>query len=109
MRKLPVAPLLILALSVFFTTATWASDNPPLTTFVMRDRKITITNTPNGLAYTVSSIDGKVLDDKLNDAQLQAKYPEVYDAVRPAMADGNQTNPMMSGGTEPVPKKALLK
>jgi hypothetical protein len=81
-----VAALLILGLSVVFTTATEASEHQPLTTLVMRDRVITIKNSPHGLSYTLSTQNGTILDAQLSDTQLQAKYPEVYDNIRPAMA-----------------------
>lgn len=122
MRRMSVATLLILALSVVFTTPTRASEHQPLTTLVMRDRVITIHNGPKGLSYTVSTQDGTVLDAQLSDAQLQAKYPEVYDNVRPAIArqgaglrpiaDSDKTDGpviMMWGGTQHVPSNVLPK
>ncbi|KAF3886091.1 MULTISPECIES: hypothetical protein [Nostocales] len=111
MRKLSVTLLLILGFSVFFATATRASEKLPLTTLVLRDHKITINTTPNGFAYTViRASDGTVLDAQLNDTQLQAKYPEIYDAVRPSMADGKETNDAtVWGGTQHVPANALPK
>lgn len=110
MRKLSVTLLLILGFSVFFATTTRASEKLPLTTLVLRDHKVTITSTPNGFAYTVRSSDGTILDAQLNDTQLQAKHPEIYDAVRPAMADGKGTNDATgSGGTQHVPANALPK
>nr|WP_155751752.1 hypothetical protein [Scytonema sp. UIC 10036] len=105
-----VTLLLILGSSVFFATTTRASEKLPLTTLDLRDHQITINSTPNGFAYTVRSSDGTILDAQLNDTQLQAKYPDIYDAVRPAMADGKGTNDVkVWGGTQHVPANALPK
>ncbi|WP_017316353.1 hypothetical protein [Mastigocladopsis repens] len=112
MRRISAVTLLILAFSILFTTATHASEHLPLTTLVMRDRVITINFGSNGLLYTVSTQDGTVLDAQLSDAQLQAKYPEIYDDVRPAIADSNKTDGpiiMMWGETEHIPSDVLSK
>jgi exo-beta-1,3-glucanase (GH17 family) len=110
MRRISVATLVVLALSVLFSTATRASEHQPLTTLVLRDRVITINNGPKGLSYTVKTQDGTVLDAQLSDAQLQAKYPEVYDNVRPAMAGSEKTGgTMIWGGTQHVPSDGLPK
>jgi hypothetical protein len=93
-----VATFFILVLSVFFTTATRAEEHQPLTSLVMRDRVITIHNGSNGLSYTVRTQDGAVLDAQLNEAQLQAKYPDVYDTVRPAIANSEKTGGSMIWG-----------
>jgi exo-beta-1,3-glucanase (GH17 family) len=120
MRRISVATLVVLALSVVFSNATRASEQQPLTTLVVRDcakgsaacsdRVITINNSPKGLSYTVKTQDGTVLDAQLSDAQLQAKYPEVYDNVRPAMAGSEKTGgTMIWGGTQHVPSHGLPK
>jgi hypothetical protein len=50
------------------------------------------------------------LDAQLSDAQLQAKYPEVYDNVRPAMAGSEKTgDTIIWGGTQHVPSHGLPK
>ncbi|MGH8000113.1 MAG: hypothetical protein ACREPR_11930 [Brasilonema sp.] len=111
MRRISVTTFLILVVSAFFATAaTRASEDQSLTTLVMRDRLITIKNSPNGLSYTVSTQDGAVLDAQLSDAQLQAKYPEVYDTVRPAIANSKKTGgSIIWGGTHHVPSDVLPK
>ncbi|KAB8332673.1 hypothetical protein SD80_019095 [Scytonema tolypothrichoides VB-61278] len=109
MRRISVTTLLILVVSVFFGSAgTRAEEHPPLSNLVMRDRIITIKNSPNGLSYTVRTQDGTVLDAQLNEAQLQAKYPEVYDTVRPAIANSEKTGgSMIWGGIQHVPSDVL--
>ncbi len=93
MRQISAATLLVLAFSLFFPTATYSNDDERLaiTHLVMRDRVITINSTSNGLLYSVSTKDGAVLDANLSESQLQAKYPDVYDNVRPAIASEEAT------------------
>jgi hypothetical protein len=91
MRQLSIATFLILGFSMFFGNATHADERIPITHLIMRDRTITIATTPNGLVYSLSK-DGTVIDANLSEAQLQAKYPEVYEKVRPAIADTEESN-----------------
>jgi hypothetical protein len=58
----------------------------------MRDRTITVTSDSNGLLYSVSTKDGTVLNANLREEQLQAKYPDVYENVRPAIASDKVTD-----------------
>jgi hypothetical protein len=110
MRRMLVATFSFLAFSVFSATATRASEHQPLTTLIMRDRVITIHNDSKGLSYTVRTQDGTVLDAQLNEAQLQAKYPDVYDTVRPAIANSEKTGgSMIWGGIQHVPSDVLPK
>jgi hypothetical protein len=92
MRQLPIATFLVLAFSLFFAHATHADERIPITHLIMRDRTITIATAPNGLVYSVSTKDGTVIDANLSEAQLQAKYPEVYEKVRPAIANSEESN-----------------
>lgn len=95
MRKISVATFLILGCAIVSATATNASDaaktsiSEPVTIsrLVMRDRIITISSHPTGLVYSVSTKDGTVIDASLSEAQLVAKYPDVYDQLRPAIAN----------------------
>lgn len=97
MRKTSLATLLILGFAIASATATNASDalktsvSEPVTIsrLVMRDRIITISSDPTGVVYSVSSKDGTVIDASLSEEQLIAKYPEVYDHLRPAIANPN--------------------
>ena len=86
MRPRSVATLLILALSLFFPNATRADEPVTLARLVMRDRTIIMASDANGLVYSVSTQDGTVLDANLSEAELVAKYPDVYETIRPAIA-----------------------
>lgn len=103
MRKISIATFLILGFAIASATATNASDSlktsvaEPLviSRLVMRDRIITISSQPTGLVYSVSSKDGTVIDASLSEAQLVAKYPEVYDHLRPAIANPDASKDVM--------------
>lgn len=49
MRQMPVAALLILAISMLFSTATYAEESLAISRLVMRDRVVAITSGPDGL------------------------------------------------------------
>ena len=53
----------------------------------MRDRIVVITSNPDGLKYSILNKDGSVLDAKLSEDQLAQKHPDVYERVRPAIAN----------------------
>ena len=86
MHQKSVAALLILVVSIFFSTTTRAQEPAAITRLVMRDRVVTITSGSDGLQYSVMMEDGTVLDANLSEAQLAQKHPEVYEQVRPAIA-----------------------
>jgi hypothetical protein len=85
MRQVSIAAFLILSVNLV-STATRAEE-PTITRLEMRDRAIVITSDSDGLKYSIVSPDGTVLDAKLSEAQLADKHPELYDRVRPAIAD----------------------
>ncbi len=91
MAQVSVRTLLLLGFSLF-ATATRAQEHPTITRLVMRDRTITVTSDSNGLLYSVSTKDGTVLNANLREEQLQAKYPDVYENVRPAIASDKVTD-----------------
>lgn len=87
MRRTSGAMLFALLISFFATTTTRADDQHVINHLVMRERVITISQNSNGeLLYSVSSQDGRVLDANLKQEQLQAKYPEIHESIRPAIA-----------------------
>lgn len=88
--RLSVTALLILAVNLIFSTATRAEE-PTITRLEMRDRVVLITSDSEQLKYSILSPDGTILDAELSEAQLADKHPELYDRVRPAIAD--EANP----------------
>jgi len=86
MRQIPVAAIIILVVSVIFTTPARAESPVAITRLVMRERVVTITSGQNGLLYSVFTKDGAVLAAALNEAQLAEQHPDLYEQVRPAVA-----------------------
>lgn len=87
-RQLTVATLLILGLSILAGGSTRANEQLEITRLALRDRVIVISSSPNGPLYSIGTKDGAVLDANLSIEELQAKYPDVYEKVQPAVADG---------------------
>lgn len=87
--RLSIAAFLILAVNII-PIATRAAE-PTITRLEMRDRVVLIASNLEGLKYSILAQDGTVLDAKLSAAQLADKHPELYDRVRPAIAD--EANP----------------
>ena len=58
-----------------------------ITRLIARNYNLTISQGANGeFRYDLNSPDGQLLDFNLNEEQLQSKYPEIYDHLRPAYA-----------------------
>ena len=51
-----------------------------------RDRIITITKGPKGPLYTVKTKDGKIIAKKIDEKNLQAKYPDIYHQIKSGVA-----------------------
>ena len=51
-----------------------------------RDRIITITKGPKGPLYTVKTKDGKIIAKKIDEKNLQAKYPDIYYQIKTGIA-----------------------
>lgn len=91
MRQMSLTALLILVVSIPFSTATHAEEPVAITRLVMRDRVVAMSSGKGGLQYSVIMKDGTVLDANLNEAQLAEKHPVVYEQVRPAIANREAT------------------
>jgi exo-beta-1,3-glucanase (GH17 family) len=86
MRQIPVFAFLILLGNILFSTAIRAGEPATITSLVMRDRIVVITNDTDGLKYSVKSKDGTVLSANITESELARKHPDVYEQVRPAYA-----------------------
>ncbi len=51
-----------------------------------KDRIITVTKGPKGPLYTIKSKEGKILETKIDDKSLQAKYPDIYHQIKSGIA-----------------------
>jgi hypothetical protein len=93
MRQLFLAILLLPILGFGSVSA----QEPILSRLEMRDRTVVIESGKDGILYTVKTKDGKILDAKLNEAELQAKHPQIYETVQPAIAYPNSKLIMWGG------------
>lgn len=86
MRKMSVAALLMILVSLFFSNTTRAGEPVAITRLVMRDRIVIITSSSDGLQYSLLTQDGSVIAANLSEDQLAQKHPDVYEQFRPAIA-----------------------
>jgi hypothetical protein len=98
MRHLSVVTFLALTLSMLFSAVARTEEAPnlervPITQLIMRDHIVMIDSDSQGVLYSIRTKQGTLLDADLRLEQLQAKYPEIYQKVRPAIAsnDANET------------------
>ncbi|MDM9382094.1 hypothetical protein QUB80_15435 [Chlorogloeopsis sp. ULAP01] len=91
MRYYPVVALLMLLGNLLFSTAIRAEEPATITSLVMRDRIVVITNGKDGLKYSVKMKDGTMLSANLSEDELAQQHPDVYDQVRPAYANDKNT------------------
>ncbi|MDY6938111.1 MAG: hypothetical protein SWY16_10635 [Cyanobacteriota bacterium] len=73
-----------------------AEEPTTITRLILRDYEISISHSANGeIGYDINSRDGDVLGVNLNQEQLQAQYPHIYDTLRPAIANDRQESDSM--------------
>jgi hypothetical protein len=63
---------------------------PVVTQLVLRDRTITITADPNGHRYAIADAEGTTLQTGLSEDQFSKQYPDLYDLLRPAVAEDGE-------------------
>lgn len=87
MKRFLAAVSLPLLASLLFAAIATAEQQTPIARLVKRNHVIFITQDSTGeLRYSIASPDGQSLDMNLNEEQLQAKYPEIHENLRPAIA-----------------------
>ncbi|MEM6838262.1 MAG: hypothetical protein AAF609_15565 [Cyanobacteria bacterium P01_C01_bin.120] len=63
-------------------------DSPPVVTrLAFRDRTVVITAAAEGRRYAVLGESGDTLQAELTEEQFSQQYPELYELMRPAVAD----------------------
>ena len=62
-----------------------------------RNEVVTIMSGQEGLLYTVSTKDGRVLGQNLTRQQLQAKLPDIYNSLKKSYAGGNKKDVFWGG------------
>ncbi|MGF1522469.1 MAG: hypothetical protein ACFBSF_09140 [Leptolyngbyaceae cyanobacterium] len=68
---------------------------PVVAQLVMRDRTVTITSAPEGYLYSIADEAGN-LSASLTESQMAEQYPEILDALRPAVAGEGSTLMMLA-------------
>lgn len=96
MRRFLLAFLFFPLLSLGMLSPASAQAHPVLTRLQLRDRVVVIESGQDSVLYTISTKDGKTLDIKLNETELQAKHPEIYASIQPAIAKPNSTLMMLN-------------
>ncbi len=57
-----------------------------------RNEVVTIISGQEGLLYTVSTKDGRILGEHLTEQELQAKLPDIYNLLKKSYAGGNKSD-----------------
>jgi hypothetical protein len=67
------------------------SRRPAIVKLRLRDVDVTIESSAHGPRFVLSAIDGAVLERDLDDAELAARYPDVYRIYRSALVNAKGT------------------
>jgi hypothetical protein len=62
-----------------------------------RNEVVTIISGQEGLLYTVSTKDGRVLGEHLTERELRAKLPDIYNSLKRSYAGGNKNDVFWGG------------
>ena len=62
-----------------------------------RNEVVTIISGQEGLLYTVSTKDGRMLGEHLTEQELQANLPDIYNSMKKSYAGGNQSGEIWIG------------
>jgi type II secretory pathway component PulC len=97
MHRLTLAAFAIFTASILMGTASIRAEqnNPTITRLVMRDRIVVISQGEDEVKYSVKTKEGNVINANLNESELAAKHPDIYEQVRPAYAGDNKMPTLM--------------
>ena len=87
-------------LAAAYGTDQSADDMPVIGHLEKRGQVITIYAGEKGPLYTVKTKEGKIIAEKIDDTQLQARLPDLYRDLKSAVA-GNDAS-LIGGEHEPV-------
>jgi hypothetical protein len=62
-----------------------------------RNEVVTIISGQEGLLYTVSTKNGRILGQNLSEQELQTKLPDIYHSLKKSYAGCNQSSEIWSG------------
>lgn len=84
------------AIAVLDSATSMAADNqnnvernahPVISQLELRNRKVTITASPQGSLYSIADESGMLLSAALTEDRLAEEYPELYELLQPAIAN----------------------
>ena len=84
------------AIAVLDSATSMAADNqnnvernahPVISQLELRNRKVTITTSPQGSLYSIADESGMLLSAALTEDRLAEEYPELYELLQPAIAN----------------------
>lgn len=101
MRPVSLLTLALLVISVFSAPAL-AEKRQTITQLELRDRIVKITATSQGLNYSILSQDGTMLDANLSEDRLAEQHPELYERIRPAIANDTDSDRILWMGDFPT-------
>ena len=92
-----IAPAMLAAVSVFSLTGLAMAENPltqnerhpVVAQLALRDQTVTVTSHPHGYLYSVADSSGVILSAALTEPEIAEQYPELFDRLQPAIADGD--------------------
>lgn len=91
MVRVLIVMCLIPALSLGLVSAASAQEKeaPVVARIATRDRIVVIKSGSEGPQYTVKTEKGEVLDANLSDRDFQTKHRDIYERIKPAIANPN--------------------
>lgn len=93
LRSIFLTSCLSVALATIPINLVKAEEFPVITRLVVREGTIIVTQNAFGkLKYSLIDHQGKEIETNISETQLEAKYPDIYNRFRPAVAD-TETSP----------------
>lgn len=84
--------LSIATANLFITSTVTAEEFPIIARLLVREGMILVSQDHQGQPrYSLMNHDGKQIETKISEAQLAAKYSDIYDRFRPAVADKKES------------------
>ena len=85
----------VLSLGVVASASAQSEEAPVVARLVTRNRVVLIRSGEQGTQYTVKTEKGEVLDANLSDRDFQAKHPDIYERIKPAIARPDANSPLI--------------
>ena len=102
MRHLGIVSFAALLLAILVSSHADSSDDETLAIvhLAFRDHIVTITSSPRGLRYSVSTTSGTLLGEDLTEDQLLAAHPKLHSHIRSSYASDESGSFIWAGQSE---------